>query len=328
MRKILSFLLVILTGLAGYALLGAFVLSRPISYGSIEPMIQAKLAYGRKVGSPKLIVLAGSNARTSHRCALLEARLGWPCVNAGNTAGLGLSYVFDRFEAIMAPGDVVYLPLEYQQYTVSRAAALTGPDAAILYRFDKRELLKRGPEGVVRAIFMVDLRYIVDSLIEMQLNSIGVKARFDAKAFDAQGDELGLTHKRGLAYDAYIQASRWRPPTAAEFRNAHGAKDEVGEFLDWCHGHGVRVIGGLPVAFDDRPIPDDLIAAMADFYRSHGAEFLVMDNRSQYPRSEFYDSPFHLEEEWALLHTERLAKALAAQLPPRTAPPKQISVVR
>lgn len=328
MKAILSLLAALGLGLLLYAGLGGLVLSRPISYGSIEPMVQAKLAYGRKAGSPKIVVLAGSNARTSHRCALLETRLGLPCVNAGNTAGLGLSYVFDRFEAIMAPGDIVYLPLEYQQYTVSRAASLSGPDAAILYRFDKRALLKRGPEGFARAMFMVDLRYIVDSCIEMALNAVGVKARFDAKSFDAQGDEIGLTHQKGLAYDAFIRASRWRPPAAAEFREAQGAKDEVADFLDWCRAHRVRVIGGLPVSFADQPIPDDLIAEMRRFYEAHGAEFLVLDNRSQYPRDSFYDSPFHLEEDDTIVHTEILADALALRLATPQTSPKPMAVAR
>jgi hypothetical protein len=314
MTALLRLLAAALLSLVFYGLVNGWVLDRPVSLGSIEPMIARKLEYGARAPGPKLIIVAGSNARTSHRCALIEQRLGISCVNAGNTAGLGLDYVFRRFETVIQPGDVVYMPLEYQQYGVTRAETLTGPDAAILFRHDKQALLARGPEGVLRAAFMFDLSTMVDSVAEMGLRAGGVSARFDSKAFDPQGDELGLTDARGRAYDSFISTVLWRPPTPAEFTAARGAKDVVADFIRRCRARGVRVIGGLPVSFDDAPIPQPLIDDMAGFYRAAGGEFLVLPNRSQYPRDDFYDSPFHLEEPATLRHTAMLAEALATPL--------------
>jgi hypothetical protein len=297
-----------------YAVVGGFIVDKPVSYGSIEPMFQKKLAYGYSQPSPKLVIIAGSNARTSHRCAELEASLGLPCVNGGNTAGLGLSYVFERFEPIVKAGDVVYLPLEYQQYLTGKSEALTGPDAAILLRHDKAGLLRRGPEGVLRAVFIPDIGYLVDGLVEMGLHAAGLKARFDTKAFDAQGDEIGLTHERGRQYAAFIARNRWAPPTAAAFGGAHGSKEIIAAFIKECRARGARVIGGLPVSFDDVALPDDLVAAIRAWYLEQGAEFLELPGRSRYPRDHFYDSPFHLDEEMTLQHTAILADGLRPML--------------
>jgi hypothetical protein len=316
MKALLKLIAAAALSLALYLVINGFVLDRPVSLGSIAPMIAKKVAYGEKAPGPKLVIIAGSNARTSHRCALLEQRLGMACVNAGNTAGLGMDYMLRSFEPIIKPGDVVYLPMEYQQYGATRTQTLTGPDAAVLFRHDKAALLARGPEGVIRAAFMFDLSTIIDSGVEAILNVAGVSARFDAKAFDIQGDELGLTHERGKTFDAFIASTRWRPPTAAQFRADTGAKDVIRDFVKRSRARGVRVIAGLPVSFRDVPIPADLLAEMRRFYESAGAEFLVLPNESQYPRDDFYDTPFHLEEGATLQHTELLAQALAGPLKP------------
>ena len=300
--------------LVTYTLLGAFVIDKPISLGSIEPMFRKKLDYAYTQPSPKLIIIAGSNARTSHRCAELEQMLDLPCVNGGNTAGLGLSYVFQRFDPIIKSGDVVYLPLEYQQYLVTEAEVLSSPDASILLRHDKLALLHRGPNAVVHAIFMLDLSYVIDGLTEMILHTAGLKARFDSKAFDAEGDEVGLTHEKGRRFAEFIAHSRWKPPTADDFDKAHGAKEIISAFISACKTKGARVIGGLPVSFDDVPLPEELIESIRHFYESNGADFLILQSRSRYPRDHFYDSPFHLDEEMTVQHTRILAEALRPML--------------
>ncbi|MCW3848498.1 hypothetical protein OF829_14750 [Sphingomonas sp. LB-2] len=303
--------------LAVYFAASALLLNKPVTYDSITRMVDRKIAYAEKQPSPKLVLIGGSGVRTSHRCDVLAAETGWPCVNGGATVGLGLNYVFAEYQAFLKPGDVVYLPLEYQQFTITRAQLLTGPDAAILFRKDWKQLAGRGPEGFARAAFMADIDYVSQSLIEQALSAAGVRARFDKQTSNAFGDQTGLTHEAGRTYDGFIATTGWRPPSVAQFRDAHGAKDEIARFLDWCRAHGVRVIAGLPVAFDKPRVDDDLIGALRAFYAGHGATLIVMDNRSQYPRDWFYDTPFHLEEEHAVEHSRRLAPYLKAALPRR-----------
>ena len=95
--------------------------------GFLRPEIDAKLARGAAVGSPKLVILAGSNGPYSHRCETIEPMLGLPCVNGGVAVGIGLDYLFTRWERRLHPGDVVYLPMEEAQYSRSRAATDARP---------------------------------------------------------------------------------------------------------------------------------------------------------------------------------------------------------
>ena len=305
--------------LAIYFAASALLLNKPVSYDSITRLMDRKLTHARSLTGPKLVLIGGSGVRTSHRCDVLGPALNTPCTNGGATVGLGLNYLFEAYEGVLKPGDVVYLPLEYQQYTMTRAALLTGPDAAILFRKDWGQLARRGTEGFARAAFMADINYIAQSAIEQALAAAGVRARFDKQTNNALGDQTGLTHEAGLTYDAAIASSRWRPPTADQIRTATGGKEEIAHFLDWCRANGVTVIGGLPVAFDRPRVSDELIAELRAFYGAHGATLIVMDNRSQYPRDYFYDTPFHLEEAHALAHSKRLVPTLQAALPSRPA---------
>jgi hypothetical protein len=77
---------------------------------------------------------------------------------------------------------------------------------------------------------------------------------------------------------------------------------------------GVRVIGGLPTELEDEPLPAATEAAMAAVYLDHGGEFLVLPNRSRYPRSAFFDTPSHLNEAAQIAHSMLLARALAQRL--------------
>ena len=312
MRSLLSLIGAIALSLAAYFAASALLLNKPVTYDSITRMMDRKIAYANSLPSPKLVLIGGSGVRTSHRCDIFSADLHMPCINGGATVGLGLNYLFAEYRPFLKAGDTVYLPLEYQQYLITRPAMLTGPDAAILFRKDWRQLAQRGLEGFARAAFMADIDYAAQSVIEQALSAAGVRARFDKQASDAQGDQIGLTHEAGRTYDSAIAVARWAPPSAGEFRDASGAKLEVARFLDWCRARGVRVIGGLPVAFDNPGVGDDLIAELRAFYAAHGATLVVLDNRSQYPRDWFYDTPFHLEEAHAIEHSRRLAPYLRA----------------
>ncbi len=73
-----------------YLLLFGFVVSRPLVVDQISQFMDRKLAYADSTGHPKIFVVAGSNARFSHSCAVLEAALHRPCVNMAGAWRYGL----------------------------------------------------------------------------------------------------------------------------------------------------------------------------------------------------------------------------------------------
>ena len=105
------------------------------------------------------------------------------------------------------------------------------------------------------------------------------------------------------------------PDPVTLMNNPDGMQSILANFIAWCRGHGVAVVGGLPTVFDDKPVPDPAIAELRDFYGRNGAGFLLLPNRSQYPRDDFYDSAYHLRQSAQEKHSAALAEGLRPFLP-------------
>ena len=139
-RKIARLIFACLASLLLYALAFGFIVDRPLALGFLQQQIDAKLARGASIDGPKLVILAGSNGPYSHRCEVIEQIMAMPCVNGGVAVGIGLDYLFARWWPLLHPGDLVYLPIEEEQYSRGHLATELGPDASIMFRHDWRTL--------------------------------------------------------------------------------------------------------------------------------------------------------------------------------------------
>ena len=308
-----------LASLVLYGALFGAVLDRPLALGFLAQQIEARLARAGAVESPKLVILAGSNGAYSHRCETIEPIVGRPCVNGGIAVGIGLDYLFARWQAVLRPGDAVYLPMEEAQYVRSRSATETGPDAAIMLRHDRATLASL-PDRWAGAFFAFDLRALLMSLIERALVTGGFH---DPRAAvtgtsNAWGDHVGHTPTLGAASQPVLATMTPQHPSAAQVRDGYGTA-LIARFLRWARAHGVVAIGGWPTGFADAPLPEDEVAAIRAVYAATGAGFLELPNRSRYPRAAFFDTADHLSEPWQIAHSVALAAALELALARSTA---------
>ncbi|HET7881269.1 MAG TPA: hypothetical protein VFL55_10315, partial [Acetobacteraceae bacterium] len=296
-----------LASLLLYGFAFGLVLDRPLSLGFLRQQIDAKLARAASITEPKLVILAGSNAPYSHRCETIEPILHMPCVNGGVAVGIGLDYLFARWQQVLRAGDIVYLPMEQAQYT--RPATATGPDAAILFRHDWRTLASLAPQRWLSGLFAWDLRSALMAPIEALL----VAARFHDPRAEATGatnrwgDHVGHTATLAQASRSVLATTAPYHTSASAIRNGAGSQ-QIAAFTRWACAHGVQVIGGLPTGFDDVPMPE--LDAMTSVYTENGGGFLVLPNFSRYPRSAFFDTAEHLNEAWQVEHSRLLAERL------------------
>jgi hypothetical protein len=307
-----------LASLAIYAILFGLVLDRPLSLGLFRVLIDAKLARGTAIEGRKLVVIAGSNGLYSHRCETMEPLLGLPCVNAGVVVGIGLDYLFARWEKLLHPGDIVYLPMEEAQYTRTYAATSVGPDAAIMFRHDWTTLSDLSPARVMGAAFSFDPRAGLMSLIETALVWSGFN---DPRAADvgwtnAWGDHVGHTAALGQTNAAHLPTMLPFHPSAAAIATGDGTA-MIRDFIVWADAHGVVVVGGLPAGYARSPIPDATRGAIRAVYVTAGARFIDLHDR--YPASAFFDTPDHLNEPAQIQHSQAVAAALAVTLAPAQA---------
>ncbi len=291
-----------------YAVAFGFVLDRPLSLGLPRAQLDLKLVRGAAVTGRKLVILAGSNGPYSHRCETIEPVVGLPCINAGVAVGVGLDYLFARWKTLLHPGDIVYLPLEEAQYTVSHATSRLGPDAAIMARHDWDTLARLPPQRWMAALFAFDLRAGIMSLIETALVAGGFHdPRAEATGTtNAWGDHTGHTVALASASRVLLAAIVPEHATAEQVRTLAAGR-QVADFLDWARDHQVRAIGGLPTGFDDSPMPRDTLAAIRALF---GVAFLELPNRSRYKREAFFDTADHLNEPAQIAHSILVAEAL------------------
>ncbi|HME21373.1 MAG TPA: hypothetical protein VKI44_08480 [Acetobacteraceae bacterium] len=300
-----------LASLLLYALTFGFVFDRPLALGFLRQQIDDKLARAAVISGPKLVILAGSNGPYSHRCEVIEPILDMPCVNGGIAVGIGLDYLFARWQRVLHPGDVVYLPMEEAQYVRTHAATDVGPDAAIMFRHDWRTLATLPIERWLAAPFSFDLRAAVMGPIEAAL----VAAHFHdpraevTGASNAWGDHIGHTAELASVSRAVLAAASPYHPSAEQIRTGYGTA-LIATFTRWACTHGVLVIGGLPTGFVDAPMPLATLQAIRSVYAGNGGDFLVLPNFSRYPRSAFFDTPEHLNETWQVAHSRLLAELL------------------
>ncbi len=294
-----------------YLGLFGWILDRPLGLGMFRGRIDSAIARG-VADSPKLVVIAGSNAPFSHRCETMEPLIDRPCINAGVAVGIGLDYLFARWRAVLRSGDWVYLPLEDAQNTRTRAANTLGPDAAILFRHDRATLAAFPLDRQLSAAFAFDLRSAVMSILEMTLVAARfVDPRAEATPSNAWGDRIGHTADRASGYRARLDQMESRAVRPEAIAAGYGA-DVVADFLAWARAQGVVVIGGLPTGFDDSPGHAEATAAIQTFFETHATRFLALPNRSRYPRSAFFDSPDHLHEDAQIAHSRVVARGLVA----------------
>lgn len=306
-------LLACLASLLLYAIVFGLVLDRPLSHGFLLDRLEAKLARGAAIEGRKLVILAGSNGPYSHRCEVIEPLVGMPCVNAGVAVGIGLDYLFARWQDLLREGDIVYLPLEQAQYARPRTATTLGPDAAIMARHDRGTLLRLSPDRWAGALFAFDARSLVMSVMELALVAMGFA---DPRAsvtgeMNPWGDQVGHTRERAQASAALLaQAHPTHLPSQAI--DAGEGSAEVRRFVAWAAASGVTVLGGFATGFDDIPIPVETAEAIRRIYRVEGTRtgFLDLPNQARYPRPWFFDTPDHLHEDAQRLHSRLVAEAM------------------
>jgi hypothetical protein len=309
-----------LASLALYGMVFAWVLDRPLSLGLLRLEMQQKLARGARLPSPKLVILAGSNAPYSHSCAVIGAMLRLSCENAGVAVGIGLDDLFARWAPLLHRGDILYLPMEVQQYTVSRAENRMNVDGGMLFRHHPRLLARLGPGRLLGGAFAGTLPDALEALAEMAAHRAGLghPRALLAAEFDRQGDRIGTT--AATADPAFLATLHRTEPPASTIINGFGTH-LIATFVRRETQHGVTVIGGLPTDFRSVILPEADIEALRSTYTGNGGQFLQLANLSRYPRADFYDSEDHLMRPCQFRHSILIARAFGKMLRRMVTPP-------
>jgi hypothetical protein len=298
-----------LLGICLYLALFAFVIKKPLTTGEIGGYLQYKASYLATLrGRRKIAIFAGSNGRYSHRCETITQLTGIACANLSSAAGFDLQWQMARYWPYLESGDVLYMPLEYSP--LLPPGATVGSEAPYLVCCDRAALAMYSPSQLGFALFYFDVRYFFSGVGEMILQQAGLQRRTSMRSMTAQGDEQGATGIKALAYRPYIQSLPAPIANAAAYDDPI-ANAAVTSIISEARARGIIVVGGLPTTFADATVSAAVVQRLRTLYEKHGACFLALPNLSQYPRSVFFDTDYHLQEPAQIAHSAALAPRLA-----------------
>lgn len=295
------------------AFLGYFVLyfgiNKPLTLGEIDRLYNQKVALTKSGEGSRIFIFAGSNGRFSHSCAVISKDLDRYCGNLSIAAGVGLDFMLASYEQNFRRGDVIYMPMEFQQYMVSKDAMYSGPENPILFKKNFSLLWSLGIERTIHAAFFANENYFIQGAAEMLLQRKGVQRRFTEASVNAYGDQQGHTSQLAAEYSTFLNSVHEDIPNLTLAANSY-ANQILKEFLVRAKTNGVIVVGGLPTTFSGTKLPPATLLFLKKTYEDAGQKFLVLDNNSQYEKRYFFDKPYHLNEVYQSVHSHKIAKML------------------
>jgi hypothetical protein len=269
----------------------------------------AKQARARAVGSPKVLLVGGSNVAFGVESATLERVMGMPVVNMGLHAGLGFRYMKNEAVQLMGPGDLVVVALEESNY------ADPVKDHEVLY-----QMVDRHP-AAIRFVPWWDRPRIMAGLLVLRLQSLVKKCTgkwtfaephplYRADGFNDHGDMVAhldlprpaMLEEDGLAPTQSALSARFAPIADDLERRARAMGAEV--VYTWP----VRAGSGYD------PVRSEAILAGLE---AQGRTVVGRPGEFVLPDSLFHDTRYHPRQVGRAIRTERLAADLCRELPHR-----------
>lgn len=283
-----------------------------------------KQARAASIHEPKLLIVGGSGALFGINARRLETELGVPTVNLGTHAALATAYILDLARKATRPGDTVLLALEYELYETGNATMNKWTDPLFIDFLMARDpaYFRSLPAGDQ---FNLAMRMSLDRLkrgIKNKLRPppppVPEYTVYDPKSVDEYGDMTGHTRAR---IPSGVPAELGTAVLAGGLSKTRAGLTEIRAFIDWTKTNGVRVLATFPnlcaKPVYDSPKTEKAAAEIRAFYQSLGVPVVGNYRDVLLPRSEFYDTCYHLTEEGAAARTHRLVPLLKPYFPPK-----------
>jgi hypothetical protein len=285
-----------------------------------EVMVKKQAIAHKKTGSPRILLLSGSNGHFGLNARMIEQATGIPTVNISTHAGLDLAYLLRSGRLAARPGDIIVMPLEYELYTYTAASN----EILIDYVFS------RDPQYLSEIGFRKRMQFML-ALPAWKMAS-RVRARFkeparlaegyQSETVDAWGDETHHSEKdRTPAMIGQIDGETPAPELMAGIPNETLAWDEIVRFAGWCEQNRVTLLATYPNLLYFKAYRQAAPMAYFDWiernYRRLGIPVIGSPWAFMFDRNAFYDTRYHLTEEATRISTQRLIDLLRPYLAQR-----------
>jgi hypothetical protein len=279
-------------------------------------MLHQKQRLAAERDGPRLLVMAGSSARYGISCAIIEARVGLPCMNLGLQAGLKLRYELDYARRVARPGDILLLAFEYQAYSETGGYDPTLVDYVMAR--DPRYLRTLSIPALVQFAISVDSKRLVEGLSARIARPFAADEP-DTVPWNRYGDELytdaprQTDSMRVLVHNGVAAATLMNDDAPTRY-----AKSNLVETADWCRRHSVELWATFPAtvhyAAYDSASAKTAVARIRALYTALGAPVLERPEDLWWSEDHFFDTNYHPNDEARTVRSRALAEGICAQL--------------
>jgi len=270
----------------------------------------------RNTGSPKVILVGGSNLAFGIDSRMLQDSLGLNVVNMGLYAKLGLRYMLAQVNPYVRSGDVLIVVPEYDQFYGDFANGDNTLNTALLYAPGDRI------GDFVRSYSVIDvvLRPRVEnarrSFLRATAAAVGKEAQFfppdtnpvyNRRSFNQYGDVVSHIGRAGMHPDSIYVGPL---PAMKEFND--NTIDDLNDIAGEAARRGARSYFMYPSYIDRSYI---LNAAAIDSLSKRLSRSLRMPVAGTprtfvYPGTYFFDTRYHLNEEGRRRRTVQMIRLL------------------
>lgn len=265
--------------------------------------------------SPKLLLVAGSNALFGINAIEIEKKYNLPTTNFGTHAGLGLRYILDRSKRSLNPGDIVYLPLEYALYQQDSA-----PPAQLM-----DFLLARDPEYLHSLPLLeqtlgyanVSFARIFEGLRGGNDRYLGSSANiYNVTNLDNWGNQLNNTVDLGTIHKDKL--AKLQPKDIGGGDLSDYSKRVLRSYFAWAQNNSICVIGAPPnlLKFEEYESENfsNFLMKIRKFYLDNNVHFSGDPADYLLPKHMFFDTEYHLNSSGVAARTIRTLNDLGDDL--------------
>ena len=255
-----------------------------------------KIEVAEGIKTPKVVVVAGSNALFGVDSEMLSKYFKKRVVNFGVNAGVELPVTLYMAKRVIKRGDTVLMPLEYPMYSYDGECGEQMIDF-VLSRIPKL-FWKLSLKEEFYIVWHVSFTRVWDGYFNISKKPMMVGV-YGIKNLGKNGDQIN-TEVRYRSRDMLESLKKLKPERYGEkFEKESLGWEYLGEFVKWCDSRDVRVVFMPSTLMRDKRYFEDkkerwFYTHLADMVKSHGWEFAGEPYLYMYNRDMYFNTNFHL----------------------------------
>jgi hypothetical protein len=284
----------------------------PFAVEWISGVYQRKEAAAAAVSGAKIVLIGGSGTHFGYSAEVISRLTGWPAVNLGSHAGLGMEYIIYRAERSLKRGDWAVLAIEPQLLAQTNSAPPSDVLSDTVIFRDPRFLLHTSWPNAIQIIFGLTPVRVLQTIAVRRVP--WTSDLFRPETVSSFGDEtLQVSTYQTAANRHYLTTASPMPVWNIDPNEPPSA---LKRFFQWARAHGVHILQawtpmlGNP-AYSTAPY-QSFYATVATWFVAGGAVPLSDPSPFFLPADQMFDYVLHANERGKQTVSARLAKILCS----------------